>query len=131
MIRILIVSFAFISVLFASTFSIAVKNFKQGNYEKAKKMFELAYEEDSIPAAAYFLGLIYLDGLGETKKDLKKAQKFLETAAAYGNLRAECALAKLYIEKKHFDKARKIIRTNPTAECQELQIKLSSKGSTK
>ena len=98
------------SLSYGSNFSYGVKAFKQKDYVTAKKYFELALEKDKVKNANYFLGIIYLNGY-VTKKDLKKAEKYLLNAVNYGNIRAKCYLGELYIIKyNNIANAKKLLK---------------------
>ncbi len=93
--------------LYASYFSDGMQAYRQGNYEKAKELFELAAEEDGALQANYFLGLLYLQGKGTTR-DLGKAEKYLNKVATMGNARAKCYLAEAYLLEKDSRKIKAI-----------------------
>ena len=88
---------------FASYFSDGMRAYKQGNYKEAKKLFELAVEEDGAAQAEFFLGLLYLHGKG-TERDIPAAKRFLVRAVDLGNARAKCYLAEAYILQQNPDK---------------------------
>ncbi len=98
-------------LLSASNFSDGVRAFKAKNYETAKKYFESALTQDNSINANYFLGIIYLNGLG-TEKNLNKAETYLKKAINSGNVRANCYLAEVYISKYNdINQAKKLLKS--------------------
>lgn len=110
-------------LLNASYLRDGIINYKQQHYKIALESFQNAVDEDGSTTAYYFLGLLYLKGLG-TAQDLDKAEKFLKIAAQYGNERANCLLAEVFIlKKKNILKAKKFLRDGQKVgikECQEI-----------
>lgn len=110
-------------LLNASYLRNGIINYKQKHYKIALESFQNAVDEDGSTTAYYFLGLLYLKGLG-TAQDLDKAEKFLKIAAQYGNERANCLLAEVFIlKKKNILKAKKFLRDGQKVgikECQEI-----------
>jgi TPR repeat protein len=106
--------------LYASYFSDAMRAYKQGDYQKARELFELAVEEDGAEQAQYFLGLLYLKGLG-VKKNLYTAKKYLKKAANIGNARAKCHLAEIYLLQQSPErvKAIKLLKEGDAAGAEE------------
>ncbi len=105
---------------YASYFSDGMRAYKQGDYEEAKKLFELAVEEDGAQQAQYFLGLLYLEGKG-VDRDIVTAKRFLTRAADLGNARAKCYLAKVYLMQKRPNKkkALKLLKEGKSAGADE------------
>lgn len=110
-------------LLNASYLREGIMQYKQQNFKEAFKLFQNAVDEDESVPAYYFLGILYLKGLG-TKQDLNKAEKFLRVAAKYGNARANCLLAEIMILKyKNSAKAKKLLKEGQkkgAQECQEI-----------
>jgi len=103
-------SFFLIESLIASNFSMGVKAYKQKDFINAKKYFEKAYNYEKINNAGYFLGIIYLKGLG-IKKDINKAEIFLKNSFINGNSRAKCYLGEIYIIKyNNINKAKILLK---------------------
>ncbi|WP_456382746.1 hypothetical protein [Hydrogenimonas sp.] len=100
--RVLPVLLLFPLLGFASYFSDGMRAFKQGNYKEAKANFELALEEEKAIQANFFIGLLYLKGLG-VERDLSTAKQYLAIAAENGNARAKCYLAKAYLLQNKAD----------------------------
>ncbi|WP_457594148.1 hypothetical protein [Hydrogenimonas sp.] len=92
------------ALLPASYFSDGIRAYKTGDYSKAKKMLELAVEQEGAEQANFLLGLIYLNGGKGVKQDLSKARMFLQKAVHFGNVRAKCYLAQAYLMSKSKDK---------------------------
>ena len=98
-------------LLLASNFSDGVRAFKAKNYEAAKKYFESALTQDNSINANYFLGIIYLNGLG-TEKNINKAEYYLKKAINNGNASANCYLAEIYISKyNNIKQAKKLLKS--------------------
>ena len=91
------------AITFASYFSDGIRAYKTGDYTKAKDMFERAVKEEGAEQAHFLLGLLYLKGKG-VKQDLSKAQRHLQKAVNFGNIRAKCYLAEAVIKSKSKDK---------------------------
>ncbi len=111
-------------LLFGSTFSDAMRAYKSGNYKDAKALFEEAYEEDGAEQAQFFLGLMYLKGLG-VERNLPKAKQLLNKVVEMGNARAKCYLAEVYLNQKRPDRqaALKLLKEGSKAgagECVEI-----------
>jgi len=115
-------------LLFASPLREGVVAYKKGDYHKALKEFQQAINEDDSILANYFIGILYLKGLGTTK-NLDKAEIYLKKASQKGNIRAQCALAEVYLEKK--EKPQKIQRLiqegikHNLQECIQIQKKIN------
>jgi len=88
---------------FASYFSDGMRAYKQGNFKEAKKLFEMAVEEEGASQAEFFLGLLYLKGKG-TDRNIPAAKRFLNKAVEMGNARAKCYLGEAYLLQKNPDK---------------------------
>lgn len=117
------------TLIYASSFSEGIQAFKQQNYQEALELFKEAFYEDDAVNAGYFLGKIYLEGLGGIKKDLNLAETFLKAAADSGNLRAQCLLAEVYLEKyNNIEKAKSLIQNNNMPDCRQVKEKLGIKG---
>ncbi len=117
------------ALMFASSFSEGIQAFKQQNYKEALELLKEAFYEDDAVNAGYFLGKIYLEGLGGIKKDLNLAEIFLKAAADSGNLRAQCLLAKVYMEKyNNLEKAKNLVKDNSMPDCRDIKEKLGIKG---
>ncbi|MCF6201002.1 MAG: tetratricopeptide repeat protein [Hydrogenimonas sp.] len=95
------------ALTFASYFSDGIRAYKNGDYTKAKTMFERAVNEEGSDQAYFLLGLLYLKGKG-VKKDPFKAKKYLLKAVDFGNIRAKCYLAEAMLLSKSRDKKRTI-----------------------
>ncbi len=91
------------AITFASYFSDGIRAYKTGDYPKAKEMLEKAAVEEGAEQAHFLLGLLYLKGKG-VKQDLSKAQRHLQKAVRFGNVRAKCYLAEARILSKSKDK---------------------------
>ncbi|BAF70453.1 sel1 repeat family protein [Nitratiruptor sp. SB155-2] len=114
-----------LSFTWASSFSEGIQAFKQQNYKEALELLKEAYYDDDAINAGYFLGKIYLNGLGGIKPDINMAETFLKAAADSGNVRAQCLMAQVYAEKYHnLAKAEKIIKENSVPDCKEVAKKL-------
>ena len=123
--RSLLLLFLAASILFASNFSDGMRAFRSGEYTKAKAAFEMAIEEDDAVQAHYFLGLIYLQGLG-VPKNLRMARKHLEEAVEVGNARARCRLAEVYLLTKKRKEAVALLKQgsdNGAQECAKIAEK--------
>ena len=105
---------------FASYFSDGMRAYKQGNYVEARKLFELAVEEEGAQQAQFFLGLLYLKGQG-VERDIPAARNLLTKAADLGNARAKCFLAETYLLQKRPDKkaALKLLKEGRSAGAEE------------
>ncbi|WP_201353883.1 tetratricopeptide repeat protein [Hydrogenimonas urashimensis] len=108
----------------ASYFSDGMRAYKQGNYKEAKAQFEQAIEEEGSEQANFFLGLLYLKGMG-VERDISAAKRFLAKAAEAGNARAKCYLAEAYLLQNQSDKqvALKLLKEGKNAgasECLEI-----------
>ncbi|WP_281950445.1 tetratricopeptide repeat protein [Nitrosophilus kaiyonis] len=114
------------SFVFGSNFSYAVKAYKQKDFKTAKEYFDKALIEDKANNANYFLGIMYLYGKG-VKKDLGKAETYLKSAEAKGNVRAKCYLGEIYIIKYNNPiKAKKLLQNgieNGAYECNQIAKK--------
>ena len=120
--KIAIFLLSFCLFLNASYLRDGIIQYKNQDYKNAFNSFKNAIEEESSITAYYFLGLLYLKGLG-TKQDLDKAEKFLAFASKHGNLRANCLLAEVYIQKNRLSKAKKILKDGQKEgikECQDI-----------
>jgi len=80
--------------------------------EYFKKSFKILkkLEREKIPSSQvyYLLGVMYSNGWG-IKKDYSKAKKELLKAIKFGNLKAKCQLASLYLKMNNLEAARKYI----------------------
>lgn len=83
--------------LVADNFRNAVKAHRQGNFQLAKTLFQLAMDKDESIHAGYMLGRMYLYGQG-VKKDLNKAVELFTFAQEYGNIPAGCYLSETYMK---------------------------------
>ncbi len=104
----------------ASYFSDGMRAYKQGNYKAAKANFEQAIEEEGSEQANFFLGLLYLKGLG-VEQDIPAAKRFLAKAVENGNARAKCYLAEAYLLQNSADKktALKLLKEGKSAGANE------------
>jgi TPR repeat protein len=104
----------------ASYFSDGMRAYKQGNYKEAKARFEQAIEEESSEQANFFLGLLYLKGLG-VEQDIPAAKRYLARAVENGNARAKCYLAEAYLLQNNADKqmALKLLKEGKNAGANE------------
>ncbi|MDD3462381.1 MAG: hypothetical protein PHW07_01925 [Sulfurospirillaceae bacterium] len=87
------------TISFANNFRDAMLSYKNGEFEKAKILFEKSIKEESASLAYYFLGIMHLKGQG-TAENSSQAIPYLEQAALKGNLKAKCFLAEAYIKNK-------------------------------
>ena len=110
------------ALLFASNFSEAVRLYKDGRLAEAKEYFEQAYHKDGVDAAGYFLGIYYIEGLGGEEQDLQKAEHYLIRAAQSGNVRARCALAKIYRLRKRPELADETLGDIDPGSCERLNV---------
>ncbi len=85
------------SLLEASNFRDGMLYYRNGDFENAKKSFELAIKQDHAIQANFFLGKIYLYGEGIVP-DIDKATMYLEKASLSGNIRADCYLSEAYLK---------------------------------
>ncbi len=117
-------------ILAANEFAKGIRFFKTKNYTEAKKAFEKAIEKEKSINAHYFLGIIYLKGLG-TKKSPQKARVHLEKAAESGNARAFCYLGEIAMQiDKDKKRARKLLKEGASGgagECAEIAKKYDIK----
>jgi uncharacterized protein len=95
---ILFVFFIIPFVTFASTFNDGLNAVKNGNYEKAVKIFRLAAEKGD-KFSQHCLGVMLYNGQG-IKKDYKESFKWLDLAAKQGLSQAEFDLGILIYHKK-------------------------------
>ncbi len=127
MIRFSIILLFICSLLLGSNFSDGLRAFKSGSYREAKALFEKALTKDGAQQAQFFLGLIYLKGLG-VEKNLPKAEKYLAKVSREGNIRAKCYLAEVYLSQKRpkTQKALQLLREGQQGgadECQNIAKK--------
>ena len=104
----------------ASNFSEAIKLYKSGKLTEAKKYFEQAYHEDGVETAGYFLGIYYTEGLAGVDRDYQKAKSYLKPAVRSGNIRAKCALAKIYRLEERPDMAERVLGDIDPQICERL-----------
>ena len=83
---------------FASTFNDGINAVKNGNYEKAVKIFRIAAEQGD-KFSQHCLGVMLYNGQG-IKKDYKESFKWLDLAAKQGLSQAEFDLGILIYHKK-------------------------------
>lgn len=104
----------------ASYFSDGMRAYKQGRYKEAKSHFEHAIEEEGSEQANFFLGLLYLKGLG-VEQDIPAAKRYLAKAVENGNARAKCYLAEAYLLQNNADKqtALKLLKEGRSAGANE------------
>lgn len=105
-------------LLLVSSFE-AQAGLKEGNQYMAKGQYERALVElkplaDRGDAGAqFFVGAMYLDGLGVTP-DVKAGMKFLEASAAQSDSGAQFRLGRIYYDGKHqpqdLDKTKTFVR---------------------
>jgi TPR repeat protein len=84
---------------------------EQTNPAAAERNFEKAYALLSTiktPSSQkfYMLGVMFANGYG-VPKNYQKAIKYFKLAIQYGNKRANCSLAKVYIQLHNLKKAKK------------------------
>jgi len=84
-------------VLEGSNFRDGMLSYRDGNFQKAKKSFDLALSQDHAMQANFMLGKMYLRGEG-VLADIQTSIKYLEIASQRGNIRANCYLAEAYIK---------------------------------
>ena len=85
-------------VTFASTFNDGLNAVKNGNYEKAVKIFRLAAEKGD-KFSQHCLGVMLYKGQG-VKQDYQESFKWLDLAARQGLTQAEFDLGILIYHKK-------------------------------
>ena len=99
-----------ITLLGASNFRDGMIYYRNGNFEEAKKSFELAISQDHALQANFMLGKMYLYGEG-VPAERKKAIKYLEKVSQSGNIRADCYLSEAYIQNNtNRDKAISLLK---------------------
>ncbi len=118
--RVLIALFLTATMAVASNFSEAIKLYKSGDLTEAKKYFEQAYHDDGVETAGYFLGIYYAEGLAGVDKDYQKAKIYLEPAVRSGNVRAKCALAKIYRLEERPEMAQHVLGDIDQQTCERL-----------
>lgn len=85
------------STLYADHFRDATLAYRNGNFEEAKKNFELSIKKESCWQSYFYLGKIYLYGEG-IEANPSQAIPYLEQAVMRGNVKAKCYLAEAYIK---------------------------------
>ncbi len=90
----LLITFTF---LLADNFRDGMLFYKNGDFKKAKKSFELALNQDNVIQANFMLGKMYLYGEGVLPQR-DKAIKYLKKASQDGNIRANCYLSEAYLK---------------------------------
>lgn len=94
--KILFLFFMLACALEANNFRDGAIAFKKGDFQSAKIFLEKAIADEKSTHAAYYLGRMYLDGLG-VKVDYDKASILLLEAFDYGNIPAGCYLSETYM----------------------------------
>ena len=84
-------------VLEGSNFRDGMLLYRDGNFQKAKKSFDLALNRDHAMQANFMLGKMYLHGEG-ILANIQTSIKYLKRASQSGNIRANCYLAEAYIK---------------------------------
>ncbi len=84
-------------VLEGSNFRDGMLSYRDGDFQKAKKSFDLALSQDHAIQANFMLGKMYLYGEG-VLANIQTSIKYLERASQSGNIRADCYLAEAYIK---------------------------------
>jgi len=107
-------------LLCAGNFADGMKAFRSGQYKEAKNAFEKAVEEDGAMQAHYFLGLLYMKGLG-TAKSKKAAKHHFQMAVQYGNARARCYLAEIYLKEHKKSRATALLKEGLAGGAQECE----------
>jgi len=87
----------FVVVVQANNFRDGMKAYRQGNYDKAKVLFEIALKKDKVYTASHMLGKMYFEGKG-VSQDLVTAIKYFKFAHKYGNMTAGCYASLAYME---------------------------------
>lgn len=85
------------SGLYADHFRDATLAYRGGNFEEARKNFELSIKKESCWQSYFYLGKIYLYGEG-IEANPSHAIPYLEQAVTRGNVKAKCYLAEAYIK---------------------------------
>lgn len=85
------------STLYADHFRDATLAYRGGNFEEARKNFELSIKKESCWQSYFYLGKIYLYGEG-VDANPSQAIPYLEQAVMRGNVKAKCYLAEAYIK---------------------------------
>jgi tetratricopeptide (TPR) repeat protein len=83
-------------LLQANNFGDGMRAYRNGDYDKAKVLFEIALEKDKIYNASHLLGKMYLNGNG-VAVDKEKAIKYFKLAYKYGNITAGCYASSTYL----------------------------------
>ncbi len=84
-------------------YSLTGKNDNKIDYKTAFKCFKKAYYLGRIDAA-YYLGLMYMNGTG-VEKDLEEAKKYLNMAAKTFNIKAMLSLGHIYYKENNYSLA--------------------------
>ncbi|MFK5881524.1 MAG: hypothetical protein QM482_04870 [Sulfurospirillum sp.] len=90
----LLIIFAFLQ---ANNFRDGMLFYKNSDFKKAKKSFELAISQDNAMQANFMLGKMYLYGEGVSPQR-DKAIQYLKKASQNGNIRANCYLSEAYLK---------------------------------
>ena len=90
----------------SADFQKGLTEYDAGRYSAAYREWKPLAEDGSAPAQ-YYLGVMYLDGIG-VKKNSKNAVKWIKLAAAKGDARAQSILGVLYSEGESVPKNYKI-----------------------
>ena len=116
----LVLLFTISAFSFDLTFMKAFNNFNKGinivksNPQKAEQYFQKTFfliqmlKHKDTSQVNYMLGKMYSNGWG-VKTDYQKAQKYFLRAIQFGNKRANCSLAKLYIKTNQLTLAKKYL----------------------
>jgi len=108
--KIFLIFTIFVCLLNAGNFKEGMIAYKNGDFKKAKILFELAIKNDGATQPYFMLGKMYLYGEG-VRINRKEAIKYLQKSAKKGNIRAKCYLAEAYLkDNNNKDKAMKLLK---------------------
>jgi len=113
------------STLYADYFRDATLAYRGGNFEEARKNFELSVKKESGWQSYFYLGKIYLYGEG-VDANPSQAIPYLEQAVMRGNMKAKCYLAEAYIKTKSKPEEALLLLSQEAKEiplCQEIASK--------
>lgn len=85
-------------LLQANNYTNAMRAYRNGDFNKAKVLFELSATKDGTVHAQYMLGRMYLNGEGVTQ-NIDIALKLLNYAFDSGNIPAGCYISEAYMKK--------------------------------
>jgi len=89
-------------LLQANNFRDGMRAYRDGDFRKAKSLFEKALSKDKVYNASHMLGKMYLNGNG-VNKNLDKAIEYFKFAHKFGNIPAGCYASTAYMEKGVYD----------------------------